>query len=755
MGSGKGIFPGRVVWAHDPAATAWDGSTGFWWQDVNTDQAIVEEMLHRSLCSLTGESMPANAWSTAFRLFNQSRGKGNSGYVAGEKIAIKLNMNNTRDSHAQQVNNINASPQLVLALLRSLVYDAGVPASNITIYDASRYVTDNIFNPCRAEFPDVVFVDGHGGNGRIQRVWSEELITYSVDNYCGERVAQCVADAEYLINLALMKAHPIAGVTLCAKNHYGTINGLDHHFIAAQDRGMGGYHPFVDLIGSRELGGKTLLFMVDALYAARHSDSVPVRWAMTPFTNEWPSSLLMSFDPVAIDSVGLDFLNTEMGNQFMPHSDNYLHEAALAGNPPSGTIYAPNGDDIQLTSLGAHEHWDSSSTKRYSRNLDPVNGTGIELIALKAPAQTIDVTLNQPAAEAVYSAHDTITFAASASDTAGSIARVDFYVADLVIGSDSDAADGWTFNWPDAAGGTHRLKARAVSITGRTAYSSETTIYVTRAAENPDYATNGLEYAYYEGDWNKIPNFDVLTAVTSGVTASFDLSLRKRDDKFGFRFDGYVQVPTAGLYTFYTRSDDGSKLHIGNVEVVNNDGLHGAQERSGTLRLGAGLHAITVTFIESGGGQELAVRWEGPGIAKQDIPSNALFRGPVDEDDDGLADAWEIECFGSIEHPDGAPESDWDNDGMSNFCEYRAQTDPKDPASVLVVIPSLCNGETAALLSWPSVSNRSYRIQSDVTLTNGFAHLNASYIPATPPMNCWTTEFSLTSVNFFRLMIND
>jgi hypothetical protein len=62
----------------------------------------------------------------------------------------------------------------------------------------------------------------------------------------------------------------------------------------------------------------------------------------------------------------------------MSGAHDYLHESALANNPPSGTIYDPENDGIILESLGVHEHWNNSTDKQYSRNLS--TGEGIELI---------------------------------------------------------------------------------------------------------------------------------------------------------------------------------------------------------------------------------------------------------------------------------------------------------------------------------------------------------------------------------------
>ena len=146
---------------------------------------------------------------------------------------------------------------------------------------------------------------------------------------------------------------------------------------------------------------------------------------------------------------------------------------------------------------------------------------------------------------------------------------------------------------------------------------------------NPDKFINtaaGLDYAYYEGAWNLLPDFNALTPAETGTVANFDLSPKNRTDNYAFRYTGYVQVPADGRYTFYTSSDDGSKLYIGDQEVVNNDGLHGMVEKSGTIALKAGLHAITVSFFEQGGGEGLEVRYAGPNLGKQLVPDAALFR---------------------------------------------------------------------------------------------------------------------------------
>ena len=274
--------------------------------------------------------------------------------------------------------------------------------SSITVYDAKRPIRtgnpliDCVYNYCHPEFPDVNYKGGagwlNGGDGPYPEdvVWEPNAITYSVGytDPLPRRMPQCVLDAEYMINMAILKKHQGgAGVTLCFKNHFGTIGfppGL-HNQGYSQDRwGMNAYDLLVDIMGHKDIGGKTVLYIIDGLYGGNSYGAIPTKWASAPFNNDWPSSIFVSQDPVAIDSVGLDFLRNEwpLPNKW-GNADNYLHEAALANDPCSGTFYDPDhpvGDPnrVRLQSLGVHEHWNNATAKQYSRNLG--TGNGIELV---------------------------------------------------------------------------------------------------------------------------------------------------------------------------------------------------------------------------------------------------------------------------------------------------------------------------------------------------------------------------------------
>jgi len=404
IGVAKGIHPGRVVWAHEPDATSWNGSSNYWWTDGNTDPGRVEAMLSRSLRTLAGERTDEAAWRAVFRHFNRTHGRGDRGYEAGEGVAIKINLNVSPDYAA--TNEPIPTPQLVRGLLRQLIEVAGVTESAIAVYDASRCIPDAVFAPCHAAFPAVTFVDNDGRGDRDTPVRDTTVAVHYADSRVGSsgttRLPTCVVRATYFINMALLRGHSLAGVTLCAKNLFGSVwqtgSTTDggwtpsniHATINRSSNPMGRVNSLVDLMGHEHLGGKALLFIIDALYGAVNQGSAaPARWRMAPFNNDWTSSLFISQDGVAIDSVGLDFCRSEpalAGTVTGQSVDNYLHEAALANDPPSRAFYDPEGDGTRLASLGVHEHWDGATGKRYSRNLG--TGDGIELVmAVDAPPQ--------------------------------------------------------------------------------------------------------------------------------------------------------------------------------------------------------------------------------------------------------------------------------------------------------------------------------------------------------------------------------
>ena len=239
VGVAKGLHPGRVVWAHDPKATDWAGpGQGHWWESNHTNQAVVDSMMSGAIRRLSGKASDAKAWDALIKHFNQTHGNGKAGYRKGEKVTIKVNLVGCIVGDEGSIQSLtiwcatldymNASPQMILALLRQLVHAAGVNPQDISVGDPLSLFPNQYYDLLHSEFPNVHYLDHDGGNASHPRT----RVQYSsIPFYWSSRPTGTAQDyvpvpyveAKYLINMANLKSHTGAGVTLCAKNHYGSL----------------------------------------------------------------------------------------------------------------------------------------------------------------------------------------------------------------------------------------------------------------------------------------------------------------------------------------------------------------------------------------------------------------------------------------------------------------------------------------------------------------------------------------------------
>jgi hypothetical protein len=440
-GEGVGIFPGRVVWVHEPDATNEDCEPNkvgnAWWLPKNNNQVLIDGMISKAIQSLTGTEGDKDAWDEIFKYHNNTRDKGNVNYKAGEKIVIKVNNVSgwggnfdTKDLSVVANNSYGiseTSPHVVLAVLRQLVNVVGVNQTDIYVGDPMRNLYKHCYDMWNSEFPDVHYLshDNYTKLGREQVVPSSTAKIFYSDK--GEVLRENVWDArrpggdpvtddylytifdeaEYLLNIPVLKGHKRAGMTMFAKNHFGSHtrsdashlhNGLIDPIetpnlpgVSRTDYGM--YRVQVDIMGHKLLGKKNLVYLLDALWPADQEISFPKKFTMSPFNNDYMSSVFASFDPVAIESVGYDFLRSEFTSTRTlndgagtyaqkPAADDYLHQASDPALWPDGIVYDPDGNGNTLKSLGTHEHWNNANDKQYSRNLGIESG--IELVHISS-----------------------------------------------------------------------------------------------------------------------------------------------------------------------------------------------------------------------------------------------------------------------------------------------------------------------------------------------------------------------------------
>lgn len=137
----------------------------------------------------------------------------------------------------------------------------------------------------------------------------------------------------------------------------------------------------------------------------------------------------------------------------------------------------------------------------------------------------------------------------------------------------------------------------------------------------------GVSYNYFEGNWKKLPDFQALQPVASGFLSNITHEIPgRRDDHYGVVFTGYVQISGTGPHTFYVRSDDGSKLWVDDQLLIDNDGSHSPQTKSGTLILEEGYHRIRIAYFEDYGGEFLQAGMVDPVMGRVPFGPSRLFR---------------------------------------------------------------------------------------------------------------------------------
>ncbi len=345
----------RVIHVHHGLAARWSRDASYYRQHV--DQGVVSEMLDAAVKSLKGLPTVA-AWRAVFALSNN----------ATRKLAIKVNLNNSKTAVDGARHDIDAVPHPVIAAIRGFA-SAGGNHANVTVYDATntdptRFIATWFCDAIRAWYPFTKFHAAGGGDSAPGTYLDQPYdaathVTWDsahVNPPPRTRVAQIALDADYLVNIPLVKRHCATNVTLGFKNHFGSIDRCDR------------LHPWVevdvttasllaDVMASpqklgdpsvRSIAQKTVLTVGDLLYGQPCSnfDHTPRPWQT--WRREWPNSLIVSDNVVAADSVMLDLLEAEPANDgdcglLRSWARRHLQIAEQKGLGPHETVPLPAG----------------------------------------------------------------------------------------------------------------------------------------------------------------------------------------------------------------------------------------------------------------------------------------------------------------------------------------------------------------------------------------------------------------------------
>jgi regulation of enolase protein 1 (concanavalin A-like superfamily) len=151
---------------------------------------------------------------------------------------------------------------------------------------------------------------------------------------------------------------------------------------------------------------------------------------------------------------------------------------------------------------------------------------------------------------------------------------------------------------------------------------------VALSAYNPPIGTGDGLAAYY---FNTIELSGPLAAQRIDPQVSFDWAggvpaPAVNATNFSVRWLGQVQAQFSETYNFYTVSDDGVRLWVNDVLLVDNWTYHGATENSGSIALEAGQkYDIRMEFFQGTGGSAAKLLWSSPSTAKEAVPQSQLY----------------------------------------------------------------------------------------------------------------------------------
>lgn len=146
-----------------------------------------------------------------------------------------------------------------------------------------------------------------------------------------------------------------------------------------------------------------------------------------------------------------------------------------------------------------------------------------------------------------------------------------------------------------------------------------------KPALNVDKVSNGVKFAYYEGEIQSVNDMTQMTPARTGIVQKIEIPSKASLDHFGYVFEGLIEIKQKGLYRFYLESDDGSMLWIDGQELINNDGSHSAERKKAVVALEAGFHSFKIAYFDDYWEQKLEIGLLGRGLPEQQLPESILF----------------------------------------------------------------------------------------------------------------------------------
>jgi len=141
-----------------------------------------------------------------------------------------------------------------------------------------------------------------------------------------------------------------------------------------------------------------------------------------------------------------------------------------------------------------------------------------------------------------------------------------------------------------------------------------------------DSTLNGMNYKYYEGIYDSLPDFSTLQEIKSGKIYKLSLAdIKPMKESFAIQANGFLNIEESGVYKFYLTSDDGSKLFLDGNLVINNDKSHSIKEVSCEVKLEKGKIPIQLQYFNKWSSSFLKLEIEGQNFNRRPVTANMIF----------------------------------------------------------------------------------------------------------------------------------
>lgn len=179
---------------------------------------------------------------------------------------------------------------------------------------------------------------------------------------------------------------------------------------------------------------------------------------------------------------------------------------------------------------------------------------------------------------------------------------------------------------PGMAAVQQRMKAAVLQLRRPDSSSQRPYDEALVPAAVPERTTAGVRWKAVSGDFPWVANVDDRKAAEAGVTTVLNPGIAQSVKKGVILFEGFIDIPADGTYTFSLTANSGALLRIHDATVIDADfGYRPGAERSGTMRLQKGLHPVRLYYsLKQGPKAVLDLKWEGPGVTRQGIPAANL-----------------------------------------------------------------------------------------------------------------------------------